>query len=376
MTEPQAGLNPARVPAPSFDQPTLPAPTPVGADTLAAPEPGAPQAWAARLFPQAQPASPQIPPNASQPSALQIAQRDVPAAPPTTVQPPPRQVHRVPDIQPQITLRHAAPTPMTETTRRFLQPLVGIDPAQVRVFRGPVAGQVTAGYQADALASGDIVALAAEHSEDTPATLGVLAHELTHIARQRDSRFIPPLVRQEHTPGAANEESLAQSVESQVRRIARGQAEATRRAPAPLHAASGSAMPASAPIAAPAQPRPNPPDTQLLAGDADWGGLPAPWDPLPQWLDTPKPAEMPTRTAPQPARSMPPAQPAATRNDAPFAPPVQLAETGRMLDALPAQSSPATAPAQQPAPDLDALARQVYAVLKQRLAAEHRRSQS
>jgi hypothetical protein len=47
-----------------------------------------------------------------------------------------------------------------------------------------------------------------------------------------------------------------------------------------------------------------------------------------------------------------------------------------MLDAPPAQSTPVAAPAQQPAPDLDALARQVYAVLKQRLAAERRRSQS
>src|SRR5207248_2218618 len=112
MTEPQAGLNAARVPATRFDQPTLPVPTPVGADAPAAPEPGSPQAWAARLLSQAQPVSPQIPPNPSQPSAPQIA-------PPTTAQPP-AQLHRVPETQPQIALRHAAPTPMAETTRRFL----------------------------------------------------------------------------------------------------------------------------------------------------------------------------------------------------------------------------------------------------------------
>ena len=376
-TEPQLEPTVERTPA-----------TPIGADATA-PAPGSPQAWAARLFPQAQSASPQLPPNAGQRSAPLIAHQNVPTAPPAAAQSlPPAQAHRAPDNQPQMALRRAVPTPTAETTRRFLQPLVGIDPAEVRVFRGPVAGQVTAAYQADALASGNTVALAAEYGEDTPATLGVLAHELTHIARQRDSRFVPPLVRRESISGAADEESLAQSVEQQVRRIARGQAEANWRAVAPLAAASSSAVHGSMPIDAPAQPHPakrgatidgapkGAPDTQLIAHGADWGGLPAPWEPLPEWLDAPKQAEMPAPAVPQPKRSAPPALMAATRNMSPGAPPVQLAETGRMLDAPPAQSAPAAGPAQQPAPDLDALARQVYAVLKQRLAAERRRSQS
>jgi hypothetical protein len=376
-TEPQSEPTVERIPA-----------TPVSAETTAS-APGSPQAWAARLFPEAQPASPQIPPSAGHQSVAPTDHQNVSAATPTTAQSlPPSPLQRAPDNLPQLALRRAVPTPIAETTRRFLQPLLGIDPAEVRVFRGPVASQVTAAYQAEALASGDIVALAAEHGEDTPATLGVLAHELTHIARQRDSRFVPPLVRRENMSGAANEESLAQSVESQVRWIARDQAEATWRAPMPLDTASSSAGPGSVPIDAPAQarlaahgasiagaPRAES-DTQPIARGADWGGLPAPWEPLPEWIDAPKQAEMPAPAVPQPARSAPSAQQAASRNGAPSAPLVQLAETGRMLDALPAQSAPAAAPSQQPAPDLDALARQVYAVLKQRLAAERRRSQS
>jgi hypothetical protein len=362
--------------------------TPVSAETTA-PAPGSPQAWAARLFPETQPASPQIPLSAGHQSVALTDHQNVSAATPTAAQSlPPSPLQRAPDNLPQLALRRAVQTPIAETTRRFLQPLLGIDPAEVRVFRGPVASPVTAAYQAEALASGDIVALAAEHGEDTPATLGVLAHELTHIARQRDSRFVPPLVRRENMSGAANEESLAQSVESQVRRIARDQAEATRRAPVPLDTASSSAGPGSVPIDAPAQARPAAhgasiagapraeSDPQPIARAADWGGLPAPWEPLPEWIDAPKQAEMPAPAVPQPARSAPSAQQVASRNGAPSATPVQLAETGRMLDALPAQSAPAAAPSQQPAPDLDALARQVYAVLKQRLAAERRRSQS
>jgi hypothetical protein len=349
---------------------------PVGADATA-PAPDSPQAWAARLFPQAQSASPQLPPNAGQRSAPPIAHLNVPAAPPTAAQsPPPVKLHRAPDNQPQMALRRAVPTPTAETTRRFLQPLVGIDPAEVRVFRGPVADQVTAAYRADALASGDTVALAAEHSEDTPATLGVLAHELTHIARQRDARFVPPLVRRENMSGAANEESLAQSVEMQVRRIARDQDEATWHTPAPIDAPSSSAPPASTPISTPAQPRPAEFKPQPTVRDADWGGLPAPWEPLPGWFDAPQQAQAQSPVVSQPLRSAPPAQQAAASSVASSAPAVQLAEMGRMLDAPPAQSTPVAAPEQQPAADLDALARQVYAVLKQRLAAERRRSQS
>jgi hypothetical protein len=138
----------------------------------------------------------------------------------------------------------------------------------------------------------------------------------------------------------------------------------------------GRDTPLSAPAATPMEPQPAAHNPPPIARSDDWGGLPAPWEPLPQWFDAPKPAEMSASAISAPTRSAPPAQPAVPHHRASSAPPVQLAETGRLLDAPPALSTPAQAPAQPPAPDLDALARQVYAVLKQRLAAERRRSQS
>jgi hypothetical protein len=99
-----------------------------------------------------------------------------------------------------------------------------------------------------------------------------------------------------------------------------------------------------------------------------WGGLPAPWEPLPGWLTSPASAPpMPANVTPLPV-----AAPALT----PVAPMPQLAEQGRESDGDRAFSEPAPAPprdAQAAAePDLDALARQVYALLKRRLALERR----
>jgi hypothetical protein len=176
---------------------------------------------------------------------------------------------------------------------------------------------------------------------------------------------------------------LAQSVEAQVQQIARKRAEPTTAAP------QSQAVERRAPVeqadATPALPSTHAnPAAQLVDHSADWGSLPAPWEPLPAWIAEPRPAEA---AAPARAHSSTPMQPVAARNIALPQPtsgtaaardtqPVQLAEASRSLDAPPAQSAPVEVPTQQPAPDLDDLARQVYAVLKQRLAAERRRSQS
>jgi len=353
----------ARPPTPLSLAPIAPVTPPVGVDAPAASEPDAPHTWAARLFPQAQPA--QLP----------------------NIGTPTEQRSHALDSAPQAMLRNALPTPTAETTRRFLTPLVGIDPATVRIFRGPQAEQVTAAYKAEALASGDTIALSAQHSEDTPAALGVLAHELTHIARQRDARFVPPLAQRSRAfiGAGADEELLAQSVDAQVQQIARKRAApATSRLQS--HAAE-SGMLHDLDNTTPALPSPHAaPKAQSAIHSADWGSLPAPWEVLPEWLTTP-----PATEAALPVRSQSPgpAQPIAERNAAPpqsqrmsgtaavrETQPVQLAEASRSLAAQPAQSAPTSTPAQQPTPDLDALARQVYAVLKQRLAAERRRSQS
>jgi hypothetical protein len=269
-------------------------------------------------------------------------------------------------------LRAAQPTPLAETTRRFLRPLVGVDPASVRVYRDARADALASAYRADGLATGDAVALSAAHSEDTPATLGLLAHELTHVARQRNPSFAPPLARQLTASATPDEEAIATTVETQVQTLARRRAQPEPTAPEPGQAAIPHPGPAPSAAAAPAQP-------------ASWGGLPAPWEPLPDWLAPATPVARPaTPPASRPAAAAKPAPaPAAAPADASPQPqagqapaPVQLAQTGRALAEPPADAEPAPEPAPVPEPDLDALARQVYGMLKQRLAAERRRSQS
>src|SRR2546430_15639826 len=66
-----------------------------------------------------------------------------------------------------------ASTPLSQRARRFLQPLVGIDPASVHVHRDAIAEHLADVYQADAITVGDDVAIAAGHPDDTPETLGL-----------------------------------------------------------------------------------------------------------------------------------------------------------------------------------------------------------
>jgi hypothetical protein len=120
-----------------------------------------------------------------------------------------------------------------------------------------------------------------------------------------------------------------------------------------------------------------------------WNGLPAPWEPLPSWFtgepaaprETPRPAlqSVPTLTPTNQPAAAPMSSPgipgSATLPSFGAAPPVALAAIDRATtDDAPAAPSAASAdPQKAPEPDVDALARQVYAVLKQRLAAERRR---
>ncbi|HEX5441949.1 MAG TPA: hypothetical protein VFW76_13755, partial [Ktedonobacterales bacterium] len=110
------------------------------------------------------------------------------------------------------------------------------------------------------------------------------------------------------------------------------------------------------------------PDTRTV-----WGNLPAPWEPLPDWMAAP--AE-PSASAPQPApQAHPrPASSASARAPAANTPSTQRAERGRSLPTEAEESSPAhTREIAAPEPDLDQLAQQVHAILKRRLAAERRR---
>jgi hypothetical protein len=263
---------------------------------------------------------------------------------------------------------------VSEANRRFLRAAVGVDPATVRLSRGQDAGRLTSAYRADAVTIGDDVALAPGRGDDTAEDLGLLAHELTHVARRRDPTAIPPIARpSEQRPGfrpaspgsATDEEALARTVEAQTVRAAR-----MRFAPPIASGSVGSAAarpvdkPDGAQAASPVEDAPAGPDR------GRWGNLPAPWEPLPDWLAPSRSVEAP----PLPVVTVAPAPPAFTTPPQPGAPVVHAAETARTLPAPQQRETPAQEQAPAPAPDIDALARQVYAVLKRRLAAERRRS--
>jgi hypothetical protein len=278
-------------------------------------------------------------------------------------------------VSPQIAgyVRESTPTPLPESTQRFLRPVVGFAVDSARVHRGAVADQVASAYAADAVTIGDDVLLAAGHAEDTPETLGLLAHELTHVARQREGlqgsgvrgqgleRLGAPFNSGVQSDG---EEALARQVEAQVVRIAQAQ-DAQRHSASVGGAANVGRAEASAQVNSSA-------DHALQ----DWNGLPAPWEPLPSWLTAPAP--------PSSAAVAPPIASVVNRptyassfatHSAPVAAPVaQLAETTRPAPApAPESTQPEQANEEAAGPDLDALAKQVYDVLKRRLAAERRR---
>ncbi|HET8841414.1 MAG TPA: DUF4157 domain-containing protein, partial [Ktedonobacteraceae bacterium] len=274
--------------------------------------------------------------------------------------------------------------PVSQQTRTFLKPLVGIDPDEVPIYRDGQAAQLTGELDADALSNGQSIEIAPGYTEHTPEALGLLAHELTHVVRRQRPRFIPPVVKaqtapgeQRQTPGLEllNEEDLALQVEQQVRRVARAVSEDNTPAP------RGPEFPAHAPegeqVTSPGE---------IGTERGIWGNLPAPWEPLPAWLtNTPSPAPM----SPVPPTIQIISPPTVTWQ----APRAGLENTGQTFgetgirrasaqrnvnepdeegNTSAQQASEQTVPA-QPEADLDALARQVYNLLKRRLSVEQRR---
>jgi hypothetical protein len=217
---------------------------------------------------------------------------------------------------------------------------------------------------------GSDIFLAAGHVEEAPETLGLLAHELTHVARQREPRFVPPVLHAAPSP-SDDEEELARTVEARAARAAREQQDdpgPPGRPPTPERSLFDD-------LAGWAQFDPSasvPTGESEVAVDSEWGGLPAPWEPLPAWVTMPAPSAPPLGAGMAAIGASAPGAPAA-------APVAQLAEVGRSLESASQPTSApssdsATQPAGEPETDLDQLAQQVYAILKQRLAAERRRS--
>jgi hypothetical protein len=255
------------------------------------------------------------------------------------------------------------PENLPDSTRRFLKPLVGIDPATVPVYQGAAAAQITSANQADAVVVGEAVALKPDGVGESPRQLGVLAHELTHIARRRQPRFVPPIARDSgnrlmamHSAVTSDEEGLAQQVERAVRRAAKAREQTVASERGETCVLSPSAG---------------------TARRGDWGGLPAPWERLPAWM-TVSPELTPVEHRPVKTGGMEPLGMAAAESKTTTAAPPQRAGQERRVD----DDSPAilARPEGQPPEnakeaelDLDAQARQVYAILKRRLAAERRR---
>jgi hypothetical protein len=271
-----------------------------------------------------------------------------------------------------------------------------------------MAAALAARRNADALTVGDEIVLADAHGETTPSTLGVLAHELTHVARVREPRFVPPIVRDAGEPtsrpavqpqlphaaapqsAGADDEALALRVEGAVRRAARSDAargvdaprlipESVEPSPRPSRRGPGTVEQRF--TGEPVGPSESVPSTGIGGDDHDvspWGGLPAPWEPLPEALT--RMTASPTNGVGAAVESSVAVGPALAASPAiaPAAPaPVQAAARDRTLAEQPASGTAASsgghATGASPAPNIDALARQVYDVLKRRLAAEKRR---
>lgn len=264
------------------------------------------------------------------------------------------------------------PTPLPDSTRRFLRPLVGMDPSLVQVHRDERAAEITQVVKADALAVGDTVILNPDRSLETPESIGLLAHEFTHIARRRAPRFVPPIVRgraEIRQPGGAamlsEDEVLARQVEAAVTTAARfdnSPAMTFRRSHVP-----GGSEAQRAEAAATGSTRGS--GHTLLPSKDPWNGLPAPWESFPSQLADPAPTRAHTVDAAAAASSVDQGAPAAV-------PQVLPAAQGRELSEE-AHGSPVGPGAHQGAPvepDLDLLARQVYSILKRRLDVERRRT--
>ena len=122
----------------------------------------------------------------------------------------------------------------------------------------------------------------------------------------------------------------------------------------------------------------------LEAAPGAWDGLPAPWEPLPAWLTTPAddkaavPLQSSPPAAPRPASETMAASPSHAAADVMAGLPGYAADTDRQLPTSedispdqPDQHHHDKSGAVEP--DLDALARQVYTLLRRRVASERRR---
>ncbi|WP_221090716.1 eCIS core domain-containing protein [Deinococcus aquaedulcis] len=233
--------------------------------------------------------------------------------------------------------------PLAPSARAALAQTLGRAVDDVRVVQNVHVPAALKEARADGLTVGRTVFLSPDTRLETPAGLALAAHEATHAIRHSEPSFVPQVLRRTGAaPTAHDEEAVALGTEHAVVR---------EQAP----------VPGAAPASAQNAPR--------------LPGLPAPWEPMPRW-DDPEPARpiqsAPASPPPAPLPAAPPPNPtvpawahaAASDRPAP-ASPAPAAASGS-----PAVGRRAATPAQV---DLDQVAREVYARLRDRLGDELRR---
>jgi hypothetical protein len=228
----------------------------------------------------------------------------------------------------------------------------------VPLHTGAAAGALAETHVADGIATGAGVFLGGGYGEDTPAGVGLIAHELLHSGR-RAARFVAPA-----SSDTGSEEQAAEWVERAAARVAR--ARLAQPPPVPAQPAVPEALPAAPPASAPAGATAAPGASPIPGATPPrnvWGALPAPWEPLPA---------APPLVSPPVAAALPPQRSGVAADD------VQRADLQRSLAAQQAAAAvgpatPATIAPAAPEADIDALAHEVYARIRRRLAAERRR---
>jgi hypothetical protein len=80
--------------------------------------------------------------------------------------------------------------PLTKTQQTLMEAYFGRDMGGVRVHEGSLARRVTGAFGAEAFAAGRDIFVPGKKAETAPGSLGLLAHEITHIIQQTQPRPI------------------------------------------------------------------------------------------------------------------------------------------------------------------------------------------
>lgn len=239
-------------------------------------------------------------------------------------------------------------TPLPLAVQEALQRTLGTSVRDIRVVRNAQVPTLLSAANADGLAVDRTVFLPAHVDLTTPAGHALAAHEFTHALRRTQPGFTPDVVRRADpaAPSLAHEEQLAVLTEHLAHQEAQD---------APWASARTSSLPLTA------RERRTPRDMSL-----------------------PRAPIMPAPTRPEPA----PVTPTSPARASASAPQVHAADTNRPTPQPP--SNPAPAPSKErekdvavgsrqsttPQVDLDQVARDVYARLRERLGEELRRLRS